>query len=81
MSVLNRDANANGFWQGPGPRWTQCWSRKKTSGEEGQEGGTEGGKEGWMGVQKKTRCLGSGGFTRFTTAPSVFARRALQHAA
>ena len=38
MSVLNRDVSANGFWQGPGPWWTLCWSRKKTGEKEGQEG-------------------------------------------
>ena len=52
----------------------QVWKRDRREGQ--REGGREGGR-----VQKKTRCLGSGGFTRFTTAPSVFARRALQHAA
>lgn len=71
--------NTNGFWQGPGPLWTHCWSRKKTSGKEGQEGGEAKGGEGKRGsgpVQKKRP--GVGGFTRFTTAPSVFVRRALQ---
>ena len=42
MSVLNRDVNTNGFWQGPGPRWTHCWSRKKTSGGKEGQGREEG---------------------------------------
>lgn len=38
MSVLNRDVNTNGFWQGPGPQWTHCRSRKRNKRERGTGG-------------------------------------------
>lgn len=73
MPVSNRDVSANGFWQSPGPWWTLCWSRKKTSRKEGWRK--------WVGepVQGQLNCSGAARFTHLTTAPSVFAKRALQH--
>lgn len=76
VSVLNRDVSANGSWQGPSPGRTICWSGARTGGE-GRDGNRR-----WREVWVRAHCreepaaLGGGGSSCFTTAPSVFAKRA-----
>lgn len=78
MSVLNRDVNTNGFWQGPGTLVDTLLEQKENKRERGTDGEGGVGFERVSESRKKSRCRSSAGFTRFTTAPSVFATRALQ---